>query len=273
MARIQSVQIGSFPEYSGQSIGGPRYPVFSTVVNDTPGQTNPNNNAQLGDILVDKFGGAYAYVRTVAGLTVGQAVKYAANLTGTVTAAGSTTGLVNSNITTTIREDGVGSFLSCPGTTAFTKLIIGQSAVGANTGFTVAKTDIFFGIGKTDGDALAAVPTNGDVLHVVRPYAVDVAGAGDTPCGVALGTVTSGNRTLVQVSGLAQVSAIGSTDALTDNGIAVTAASGKVKGTLGTATAASAIQEAKSIVGIAKMAYAGASQLIPVFLWDLLGRY
>lgn len=271
--RVQSHQIGSFPEYSGQSTGGVTYPPFSNVINDAPNQVVPNSPAQLGDVLVDKFGANYVYVRAVAALAAGQVVKYALNLTGTVTAAGSTTGLVNSNITTTVREDAVGSFLTCPGTTSFTRLIKGQAAVGANTAFTVAKTDIFFGVGKIDGDALAAIPTNGDVLHVIRYFSVDVAGIGDTAVGVALGTVTAGNRTLVQVNGLAQVLAVGSTDALTDNGIVVTAAAGVVKGTLGTATAASAILEAKSIVGIAKMAYAGASKAVPVLLWDLVGRY
>lgn len=264
MARVPRLS-SSYPDYAAASIGGVSFPTFALQNLAAYAQT-PNENSQLGDVVIDKYGCRFQFVRCVAALTVGQVVKGATNLTGTVTAAGSTTGLVNSNITTTIDESAVGSFLSSPGTTAFTRVIKKQVAIGTNTGFYVSLSDPFIGIGQKDGDVLAAIPTDTDVLHVVRPFAVDVAGVAATPVGVAMGTVTSGNRTLVQIEGLALVSAIGSTDAITDNGIVVTAAAGQVKGTLGTATAASAIAEAKSIVGIGKMAYSGASVLVPVYL-------
>lgn len=278
MARYYDTQVGAYPDTSNEAQGGTAYPVFP-VINEAAFQVNPNSTEQLGDMVCDKYGNVFLYVRAVAALAAGQVVTQAANLTGTVSAS-TTVNSIFSNITTTINESSVGSFLSSPGTVAgagvpFLKVIKGQVAIGANTTFVISKKSIFIGIGKQDGDSLSAIPTTGDPLAVVRCYAVDVAGVAATPYGVALGTVSSGNRTLVQVGGLALVQANGATDALTDGGIAVTAASGVVKGTLGTATAASAIAEAKSIVGIAKQAYAGstAGKTVAVQLLDLWGRW
>lgn len=272
-----------FPEFSGTSIGGPVYPPFSTVVNDAPFQAVPNSPDSLGDVVVDKFGGVYVYVRCVAGLAQGQVVKYAAGTAGTISAA-TTVAQINTNITTTLREDSVGSFLASTGTAAgagvnFVKLIkkqlvAGVPGVGANSQFVISLTDIFFGVGKNDGDALAAIPTTADPCILLRPFAVDVAGVAAIPVGVALGTVTSGNRTLVQVAGLAQVLAIGVTDPVTDGGVVTTAASGNVKGLLTVPTAASDSTEIPAIVGIARQPYVStAPKLITVSLFDLLGRY
>lgn len=280
-----------FPEFSGASIGGPVYPPYATVVNDAPFQTVPNNNDTLGDVIVDKFGGQYVYVRTVAGLAQGQVVMNALGTAGTVTvsAAFTTVTSVLTNITTTIREDSVGSFLASTGTAAgggtnFVKLIKKAGTisggttfvpgVGANACFVLSLTDIFFGVGKNDGDALPSIPTTGDPLILIRPFAVDVAGAGKIPVGVALGTVTSGNRTLVQTAGLAQVLAVGSTDALTDGGYVTTAAAGVVKGVLGAPTGPSDAVEIPGIVGVARQPYVSAtSKLVAVSLWDLTGRF
>ncbi len=266
MSRIVKLS-SSYPDYAAASIGGPSFPAI-TVVNQAPAQQIPTENAQLGDILVDKFGGRFQFVRAIAALAAGQIVKPAANLTGTVTASGSTTGLVNSNITTTVDEANVGSFLTSPGTTVFTIPIKKQAAVGANTGFYVSVTQQFFGTGSAlDGDVLSAIPTNGDVLHVVRPFAVDVAGAGDPPMGVALGTVTSGYRTLVQIEGIALIScdAVASHDVLADQSGVYTGAAGIGQGRLTTLTVTSVSNEAKSFVGYAKGAAASA-KVIPVYL-------
>lgn len=274
MARFQSTMIGSFPEFAGDSVGGPSYPCYP-VINDAPLQQTPNAPAQIGDILVDRYGFQYAYVRAVAALAQGQVCKYAGALAGTVSAA-TTSAVINTNITTTLNESILLSFLACSGNTGtpFIKIIKGQTAIGTNTQFTISKLSVLFGLGGArDGDNLSFTPTTGDAVAVVRAYSVDVAGIADSPVGVALGTVTAGNRTLIQVSGLAQVLAVGSTDALADNGPAVTAAAGVVKGTLGTATAASAVAESKSIVGTSKVVWAGASKLQAIFLGNLADKW
>ncbi len=259
----------SYPDYAAASIGGLTFPSIS-VVNQAAAQQSPNQNAQLGDILVDKFGCRFQFVRTVAGLAVGQAVKAAANLTGTITAAGSSTSYVKTSITTTVDESSVGSFLTSPGTTVFTRLIKKQSAVGANTIFYVSLNQTFLGNAtNADGDILGAVPTNGEVIHVVRPFAVDVAGAGAIPVGVALGTVTSGYRTLIQIEGPGIVSGIGSTDAIVDNGIITTAASGNVKGAT---TAALTADDVLASLGQGKMAHSGGATLIAAYI-NPAGRF
>ena len=153
------------------------------------------------------------------------------------------------------------------------QLILGVPGSGANTQFALSLSDIFFGVGKNDGDALAAIPTTGDPVALLRPYAVDVAGLASAPLGVALGTVTSGNRTLIQTAGIAQVLAVGSTDAVVDGLIVVCTATGNVKGSLTTASAASAIADASSIVGYARQAYVSATaKLIAVSLIGLQDR-
>lgn len=266
MAKIHTPLVGAYPEYNQESTGGTAYPTFPTV-NDPPFQSNPVHNAELGDFLIDKYGNQFVYVRSVAALAQGQVCTYAANLVGTVS-AGTTTAVINTNVTTTINEASVGSFLADGGASGivFLKLIKAQTAIGANTQFTISKLSIFLGTGKQDGDVLGSTPTTGDAAHVIRLFGVDVAGAVGVPVGVALGTVTSGNRTIIQVAGLAQVLSVGSTDALVDNRIVVTAAAGVVKSRL---TAGSTADDATSVVGVAKMAYAGASKLQPIMLGNL----
>jgi hypothetical protein len=274
MARYYDTQAGEFPETSNEAQGGTAYPVYP-VINEPAFQTNPNSTEQLGDMTCDKYGNVFLYVRCVAGLTVGQIVKMAGVLAGTVSAS-TTVNNIFTNVTTTINESSVGSFLASTGTAGgggvnFLKLIKGQVAIGVNTTFIISKKSVFIGINKQDGDTLAAIPTTGDPLAVVRPYAVDVAGAAESPAGIALGTVTSGNRTLVQVGGLAFVSCVGNTDALVDNKLVTTAAAGNGKGPL---AAGLAIIEVPAAIGIAREAYVSATaKLCAVQLWDLWGKW
>lgn len=268
MSRSKSTLTAGFPEYAGESTGGVSYPVFPTI-NDSPYQQTPNAPLQLGDKIIDRFGYSYVYVRAAAALAVGQVVTLAANQTGTVS-AGTTTSLIKTNITTTLDEASIGSFITVSGTTQVQKKIknqvinAGGAKIGANTNFYVSINDTRLGRGGADGDVLAAVPTTSDPVHIVRPYSVDVCGNAGFPCGVALGTVTSGYRTLVQVSGLARVNSVGSTTAIADNGLVVCIASGSVKGLNAEALS--------TVLGLAKQAYAGAAALQPIWLWDIEDR-
>jgi hypothetical protein len=274
MSRVKGTMISAYPVFSQESTGGVSYPAFP-LINDSPAQQTPSAPLHLGDKLIDKYGYSYVYVRAAAALAVGQVVKLAADTTGTIS-AGTTTALIKTNITTTIDEAQIESFLSGIATTGgatqvFTKKIknqvinAGGAKIGANTNFYIAINDPRFARGGTDGDVLGFTPTTGDDLNIIRPYSVDVCGAAaaaEVPVGVALGTVTSGNRTLVQVSGLARVLGVGTGTAITDNATVITGAAGVVLG--GTT--------APSVVGIAKIASALASRLTPIWLLDLDGR-
>lgn len=278
MSRPKSNLTSAFPAFSQTSTGGTAYPVFPTI-NDSLAQQTPNAPLALGDRITDKFGFSYCVVRAGAALALGQVCTLLANTTGTVS-AGTTTSLVKTNITTTLDEVMIGSFLMINGKggsagTVVTKLIksqvinAGGAKIGANTNFGISINDTRMGRGGADGDLLSFTPTTADDVHIIRPYSVDVAGAGGYPVGVALGTITSGNRTIIQISGLARVLTVGTTDALTDGGVAVTAAAGVVKGPTGAGLTA---VEASTIVGISKTANALASRLLPIWLGDLEGR-
>jgi hypothetical protein len=102
------------------------------------------------------------------------------------------------------------------------------SAVTGN--FTVAQMDWMRPNSPNDADVLDTTPTNADPACVIRPYNVIVCTATTVPVGVALGTVTAGNYTIIQVGGLAMVSAIGDVTALVVNQPAVPAAAGQIAG-------------------------------------------
>lgn len=274
MARLQSQFIGSYPAYAQESTGAASLPVFAAI-NEAYGQTNPNQRAQFGDVLVDKHGNLFMYVRASGALTIGQVVRLAVAGLGDVPAAGTisastTTRRIFTNITTTLDEPGLGSLLASPGTVAgvgvnFLKIIKDQVAVGANTTFDISKKQIHFGIGKYDGDELAAIPTTGDPVAIVRPYNVVVNGAsaaGMQPVGVALGTVTAAGGTLIQIAGIASVMCNGTTD-ITAGGLVVPGALGVGVAPTATPTAYEVAQQ----VGTALIAHTGTDdKLIPVQL-------
>lgn len=274
MARLQSELIGAYPAYAQESSGGPSFPVFAAI-NEPAGQTSPNQRAQFGDVLVDKHGNLFMYVRASGALAVGQVVRQAVAGLGDVPAAGlvaasTTTRRIFTDITTTLDEVGLGSFLSSPGTiagagVAFTKRIKDQVAVGANTTFDISLKQIHFGIGKYDGDELSATPVTGDPATIVRPYNVVVniaSAAGAQPVGIALGTVTAAGGTLIQIAGMALVLCDGTTD-ITAGGLIVPGATG-----LGVApTATPTAYEVAQQVGTSLVAHTGTDdKLIPVQL-------
>lgn len=259
--------IASYPEVSQASTGGPSFPEYANV-NESPTQTLPNSPLRLGQYLGDKFGNIFQMVRARTALAVGKVVKLAANVAGTaITADATGDGLhvIKTDLAGLTKNSEVGNLFLIAG--QIPRVIKANTATAAGVAYiTVSDKNFGLGISQYDGDAYASVIANATVVHVARLYSVGEAGVGDTPFGVALGTVTDGNVTLVQVAGVGSVSSVGTTDALTQGGIVVTAATGDVKGTLAVATAASAIAEAKSIVGVARFPHAGAAALVAVQL-------
>jgi hypothetical protein len=246
-----------FPQFANESTGGTAYPVYSSS-QDVPFQTNPNAPDQLGDLLYDKYGNLFLYARADATTAAGQCLKFAASVVGTVSAPAGVAdnrSIINSNVTTTFDPSTVGGFIACNGAagTTCTKLIKKlNTVVGVNTQFVISKKQVFFGIGKQDGDQLAVALTAGDGLAVWVPYNVTTAGAFDVPVGISLGVTTAGNSTLIQVGGIAQVSTIGSVEPVLAGQQVVTAAAGNAKGRAAVpASATIAMQEAASVVGTA----------------------
>lgn len=270
MSRWNSVGVSSYPQYAQASTGGPTFPAYPAI-NEPANQTMPNARLQFGDQLIDKFGNTFLYVRATVALAVGQVVRQAFTGDGDVPAAGTvsastTTRRIFTNITTTLDESALGSFLGSGGTTAgagqpFFKQIKNQVAVGANTTFDISQLQLFQGIGKYDGDTLAAIPTTGDDVALIRPYNVAVHGAASAttkengPVGVAMGTVSIAGGTLIQTAGNGSVLGVGSGTAIAIGGPLTPGAAGVVIG-------GSAIIDAQ--VGRSYMVWAGATAaLIP----------
>lgn len=284
MARFSGEGVNRYPEYAQSSGGGATFPVFGTI-NESAGQTVPNNRLQFGDCIFDKFGNVYLYVRAAIALAVGQVVRYSIAgdsssdhpAAGTISAS-TTTKRIFTNITTTLDEAALGSFLASPGTsggtgTPFFKQIKDQVAVGANTTFDLSLKQIFHGIGQYDGDVLSGIPATSDAVAVIRPYNVVVGGAAavleSSPVGVALGTVSQGGGTLIQCQGYAQVLGVGnkaSTDAIAAGGPLYMNTGGTVTASLATETAASDLIEIPALVGRALMAWDSTSHLIPAYI-------
>lgn len=176
---------------------------------------------ELGATWCDaETGNWFKYVKATAGLTPGQFVSFAAPTAGTTTAAGSTVYNQVTNITTTAVEtgnylwilDAAGTYSA--GVTPFSqslRRIKGQiaggveGAVGANTTFILSRTGSIYGNNQYDPDFLPKTATNGAACYIVRPNNVIVATNATPPIGVALGEVTSGRYTIIQVAGLAMV--------------------------------------------------------------------
>jgi len=172
----------------------------------------------LGSVWWDQqTGNAYQYVKAGAALTTGLVVTAEVPTAGTVTAAGSTTSEIITNIDTTLLGSLVGDYfwaLDATGTSPSSwkqnlRVIKGHTT-GAAAHIIVAKRSEITTLNTQDPDVFPSVPTNGCACCIIRPWRVSVCGATSVPCGIAMGTVTAGNYTIIQVAGLAMVAAIGS---------------------------------------------------------------
>jgi hypothetical protein len=207
-------------------------------------------------------GNSFMYVKAAAGVSfaAGQFVSFATPAASTVTAAGSTVStIVWAAGGLTVNAE-VGNFIYIANTAAggggFTlRKIIANTA----TTITVSATDPSVASKPADRNVLEAVPTNGDVAIIIRPYQVIVNTATTVPVGVALGTVTAGYYTIVQTKGLALGLGVGTGTALAVGVPATPAAAGVVIG-----TAAASTYSGTTI--IPQAAYAGASALQPLLI-------
>lgn len=253
---------------TGPNFQGPLFPYFdSTYISKSALQDGVTlgQNFWMTGPNQDAGGNAFQWVKTDVNLVRGQLVALAAAATGTVTAAGSTVAIINTNITTTANQY-LGGFIYFADIAATRR--IKAHTTGANASFTVALPNPTIASKPNDPDVLASVPANGSAITITNPYNRIVCTATLCPVGVALGTVTAstGPYTLVQTAGLAEVLAVGSVTATVYGVPAAPGAGGTITGWAGTATALTGAAADLYNAGAAIIplhAWAGASQLVP----------
>jgi hypothetical protein len=269
---------GSYPAFAQESQGGPRFPQFP-LVNDPP--TGPYAGATsgftgypplaLGQPIVDRNGFHFLYVRASEALALGNWVSLSDNPAAGVVSAADTTGdnihVIRTTITAaTGKNSEVGNFLALQNSTgSLTALkVIKGNTGGANAYFTISEKTIFIGLGGTaatnaryDGDALSAAFTAAaSTAQLIRCYQVQAGAATEAPMGIAMGTVTSGNNTIIQTTGLAAALGVGATTFL-DNAATYAKAAASVSVTAGSDV----------LIGLSKSTYAGANAItVPVWL-------
>ena len=210
----------------------------------------------LGSVWWDQqTGNAYQYVKAGAGLTVGQVVSLELPTAGTVTAAGSTTAELITNINTTNLGSLIGDYLwtldavgTSPSSFSQNLRVIKGHTTGAAAHIVVAKRSEITTLNTFDADVLPSVPANGSAAVIIRPYRVIVGTASNVPVGICMGTVTSGNYTIIQVAGLAMVAAKGDGTALAAGSPCIVGASGVI---LGATAGATPYMPGSSIIALA----------------------
>ncbi len=192
-------------------------------------------------------GNAFQFVRAATGLTLGQLVAVAdppgtplgdqavivATVPGSSLQAVLTTYAnaafvgVNGDVDNWIYVDATGA------ATPQLRRIKANTSDPAAATYTVSVRDEMRPNQPFDQDQFDLALTNLDPIVIIRPWSVAVTGAASMPVGVALGTVTAGNYTIIQICGLASVSSDGTTPLVPN----VPAIPGAVAGTI-TGTAA-----------------------------------
>ena len=227
------------------------------------------------------FGGAsFQYVildiRSAAA-AAGNNMMWSLPVSGTVTASGSSTSAIKTNIDTTsfTNATGVNGCLLSIFDTAKSIIVIRKilsttngaltAKVGTNTIFTIASaTDSLVGNDVPGVNALSAIPTNGVPCQLILPNWVTLYDHGNLiypSAGFALGTVTPGNYTIIQKSGVGQALMVGGGTAVVSG--APTAPSGVTDGILiGSATLQA------STPGLALMASSTTVQLMPILITE-----
>lgn len=230
----------------------------------------------LGDGAQASGGNAFMFVKATVGLTLGQLVAAALPTTGTATVPGAGTAAspltTTASITTNINNAATGTvngevdnwiFVQATGATLPQLRRIKASSVSTTSFYKVALPDTMRPNSPTDQDVFDTLATNADALCIIRPYNVIVCTATTVPLGVALGTVTAGNYTIVQVAGLATVSVVGNVNATVVNQPAIPQAGGSIKGS---AAAAANIYTGAGLM-LPQIASAAAGPLLqPVFV-------
>jgi hypothetical protein len=199
----------------------------------------------LGGMAPALGGNTFMIVKAQEALTLGQLVAVEAPTTGTVTnnAGQSTTAsiLTNINNAATVPTNGdVNNWLWITATGATLPQLrrIKTNTSSATARYVVALPDYTRPNSATDADVFDTLATNGDVCSVIRPYHVIVCTEAMTPIGVALGTVTQYQYTIIQIGGLANVliDGDGVNEGLVQDQPAWTAAAGAIRGANGVAS-------------------------------------
>ena len=226
----------------------------------------------LGGWAGSAAGNSFMFVKCTSAaepLALGQLVTPATPTAGTITVPGvpvTSTAVVTTNIdNSTAGTNGEVDNWLFGNITAATlpqlrRIKANTSAVTGN--FTVSQMDWMRPNSPFDKDVLDTTPTNADPVTVIRPWNVILNTDTTVPIGVALGTVTAGNYTIIQVGGLAMISAIGTGTALVVNQPAVPAAGGQIAGS---AAQADNVYTGASLI-LPQFATAAASLLIPCFV-------
>lgn len=236
---------------------GPLFPYYST---GDLGTTLPMGQAlglrwTLKGTLQDAGGNSFQIVKAGAGLTKGQLVALDAPTTGTVTSAGSTVAVINTNITASAVNSLAGQFAYFANL-ATTRLILANTT-GANCSLTVAKTDYTIASKPNDANVLPSVPANGSAITITNPYSVRVCTATLLPVGVAVTDVTSAHYAIIQVAGLAEV--------LVDGTVAVTYGNPLAPGAAGIATAFAGT--ATALTGTAAPQFSQGASIVALHAW------
>ena len=219
----------------------------------------------VGDIAAGG-GNSFMYVKAAAGLSQGQLVTTATPTAGQV-AAGTTKKAITWNSAAFTAGAEVGNLVYVANSTGsgggFT---VRKILANTTTVLTVSLTDPNVASKPDDQNAFEEIPTTTDIAVVIRPNRVIVCTANLVPIGVALGTVTSGNYTIIQTKGYAQILGVGSGTALAVNVPAIPSAAGVAIGSGGTASMYT------GPVMLPQAAYSGASSLQP-FLVNFKGQF
>lgn len=229
----------------------------------------------LGDGAQASGGNAFMFVKATAALALGQLVAAADPTTGTATVPGAGTAAspltTTASITTNINNAATVAvngdvdnwiFVQATGATLPQLRRIKYNSSSTTSFYKVALSDWERPNTPTDQDVFDTLATNADALCIIRPYNVKVCTATTVPLGVALGTVTSGNFTIIQVAGLAAVQCIGSGNATVVNQPAIPTAAGAAKGS---AAAAANIYTGAGLI-LPQIANAGAVAVQPCFV-------
>ena len=211
----------------------------------------------------DAGGNSFQVVKAGAGLTRGQLVAWATPTTGTYTTASSTVASIVTNVNAAAINSEIDNFIFFNDISVMKR--IKANTKGPNSVFTISLVDPTIASKPYDSDALTAAElallVNGNPVSIIRPYQVIVCTAALVPCGVALGTVTSGYYTIIQKDGLAEVQSTGNGVALAVNAPSIPSAAGVQIGFAGTATA---------LVGTASGQFGG-TMMLPQVAWSAAG--
>lgn len=234
-AADQGGQSKEFPWFYGT-------PLIDMSASTFNGLTTLIGGAKLGDAFWLR-GNCFKFVKADSALAIGDLVTPTAATTGTITVPTSNTKvlLTNINNAATVAANGdVGNYLwgLITGATEPELRRIKGNTSSATASYTVSLKDYTLPSLPYDKDVLDTTPTNADPVIIIRPNNVTQCDATHMPIGVALGTVTQYNYTLIQIAGLAvlNVDANGANEDIALGEPVVPAAAGCVKGLNATAS-------------------------------------